>query len=68
MRSRTPALQYLLLNVLPYQITVPVHKAENVLQAFYKHIVFWICVKMFMVFLILALHYASNMLEIVGST
>ena len=51
------------------KIIVRVHKAENVLYTFPKaQCFFWVSVSMLMVFLILALHYACNMLEIVGST
>ena len=51
------------------KIVIRVHKAENVLHTFPSaQCFFWVSVSMLLVFLILALYYACNILEIVGTT
>ena len=50
------------------KILVCVDEAENILHAFlFVYCFLWVSLSMFMVFLISALYYASNMLEIVES-
>ena len=43
-------------------------EAQNILQAIFKHIVFWVSLSMLIVSQISALCYAGNILEIVEST
>ena len=67
--SRTPVLQNLFVNVLPYEdILYILMKQKTSYMLFYKHNVFRVSLIMLMVFLISALYYTYNMLEIVEST
>ena len=68
-RSRTPVLQYLFVNVLPYQnICTCSQNRKCRTRVSISTVFFWVSVSMLLVFLILALCYACNILEIVGTT
>ena len=68
LRSGTPVLLYLFLNLLPYQNICMCWWSRKYLTCFLKIIVFWVSFSMIMIFLISAWYYACNMLEEVKST
>ena len=67
--SRTPIFQYLFVNALPYQNISTCWWSKKCIKCFsIDTFFFWVSFSMIMVFLISALKYACNILEMVEST